>query len=71
MLIGQVSLMVNLARTKINLEKVWLAACMPSMSYTKNLNFPSFFVHECCSPGDEKLRMGAKMVLKTDRLIKH
>ena len=54
MLIGQVSFMVNLARTKINLEKVWLAACMPSMSYKKNLNFPSFFVHECCTPGDER-----------------
>lgn len=37
MLIGQVSFMVNLARTKINLEKVWLAACIPSMSYKKKI----------------------------------
>ena len=42
MLIGQVSFMVNLARTKINLEKVWLAACMPSMSYKKILIFLHF-----------------------------
>ena len=65
MLIGQVFI-AYLTRTKISLEKVWLACHV----IHKLLNFrSSFFVHECCTPGGET-RNGCIMVLATGELFK-